>query len=64
MAVMGKLSLDCPQAPFLWTPVVILPGGQRRHFAYTFQVADDAMQTDVYKALYPFFTKMCSILQQ
>jgi len=39
--------------------------GQRRHFAYTVQVADDAMQTDVYKALYPFFTKRnCSILQQ
>jgi len=44
---------------------VIFPGGQRRHFAYTFQFADDAMQTDVYKALYPFFTKRnCFILQQ
>jgi len=32
-------------------------GGQRRHFAYTFQVADDAIQTDVYKALYPFYAK-------
>jgi len=40
-------------------------GGQRRHFAYTFQVADDTMQTDVHKALYPFYAKRnYSILQQ
>jgi len=30
--------------------------GQRRHIAYPFLVADDAMQTDVHKALYPFYT--------
>jgi len=29
-------------------------GGQRRNFAYPFQVADDAMQVDVHKTLYPF----------
>jgi len=63
--VIGKLSLEWPQTPFLWASAVIFPEGQRRHFAYTFQVADDAMQTDVHKALYPFFTKRnCSILQQ
>jgi len=28
-------------------------GGQRRNF-YPFQVADDAMQIDVHKMLYPF----------
>jgi len=64
-AVIGKLSLDRPQTPFLWLSTVIFPGGQRRHFAYTCEVADDAMQTDVYKALYPFYTKgNCSILWQ
>jgi len=40
-------------------------GKQRRHFAYAFQVADDAMQTVVRKALYPFYAKRnCSILRQ
>jgi len=28
-------------------------GGQRRNFAYPFQVADDAMQINVHKTLYP-----------
>jgi len=32
-------------------------GGQSRHFAYLFQVSDDAMQMNVYKTLYPFHTK-------
>jgi len=65
IAVIGKLSLEWPQAPFLWASAVIFPGGQHRHFAHTFQVVDDAMQTDVYRALYPFFTKTnCSIVQQ
>jgi len=27
-----------------------------RHFAYLFQVVDDALQMDVYKTLYPFYT--------
>ena len=27
-----------------------------RHFAYLFQVVDDALQVDVYKTLYPFYT--------
>jgi len=40
-------------------------GGKRRDFAYPFQVADDAMQTDFYKALYPFYTESnCFILRQ
>jgi len=30
-------------------------GWQRRNFAYPFQVADDAMQMDVHKTLYPFY---------
>jgi len=28
-----------------------------RNFVYTFQVVDDAVQTEVHKALYPFYTK-------
>jgi len=28
---------------------------QRRNFAYPFQVADDVMQMDVHKMLYPFY---------
>jgi len=50
-AVIGSLSLEWPQVPFLWASAVIFPGGKRRHFAYTFQVADDAIQRNVYKAL-------------
>jgi len=30
--------------------------GRIRHFAYPFQVANDAMQMDVHKTLYPFYT--------
>jgi len=29
-------------------------GEERQNFAYTFHVADDTMQMDVHKALYPF----------
>jgi len=29
--------------------------GQRQNFAYQFQVADDTMQMDVHKTLYPFY---------
>ena len=29
--------------------------GQSRHFAYPFQVSDDASQMDVHKTLYPFY---------
>jgi len=29
---------------------------QRRQFAYRFQVADDTMQMDIHKTLYPFQT--------
>jgi len=28
--------------------------GQRQYFAFPFQVADDAMQMNVHKTLYPF----------
>jgi len=31
-------------------------GGQSRHFADPFQVADDATQIDVHKTLHPFYT--------
>jgi len=31
-------------------------GGQRRHFAYPFQVVDDATQMDVHETLHPFYT--------
>jgi len=30
-------------------------GRQRQNFAYPFQVADDAMQMDIHKTLYPFY---------
>ena len=33
----------------------IFPGGKRRHFAYPFQVADDAVRMDVHKTLYPSY---------
>jgi len=34
--------------------------GQRRYFAYPFQVADDIMQMDVHKTLYHFYpTSLC-----
>jgi len=38
--------------------------GQSRHFAYPFQVSDDAMQMDVHKTLYPFCTtkKMANVM--
>jgi len=29
--------------------------GQRRNFAYSFQGADDAIQMDLHKTLYPFY---------
>jgi len=29
---------------------------QSRHFAYSFQVSDDATQINVHKTLYPFYT--------
>jgi len=37
-------------------PQKFFQGGQSRQFAYPFQVADDAMQMDVHKTLYPFYT--------
>jgi len=37
-------------------PQKIFPGEQHRHFAYLFQIADDAMQMDVNKSLYAFYT--------
>jgi len=38
-----------------WASAEILSVGQRRNFAYSLQVADDAMQMDVYKTLYPLY---------
>ena len=35
-------------------------GLQRRNFAYPFQVADNAMQIDVHKKLYPFSPLVCA----
>jgi len=32
-----------------WASAEIFPGGQRRHFAYHFQVADVSMQMEVHK---------------
>jgi len=62
-AVIGKLSLEWPQAPFLWAFAEIFP--KEGNVEILLQVADDTMQTDVHKALYPFYTKMnCSILRQ
>jgi len=42
-AVIGKLWLEWPQTPFHGRPQKFFHAGQRRNFAYTFQVADDAM---------------------
>jgi len=36
-------------------PQKFFQGWQRRNFAYPFQVADDAMQMEVHKTLYPFY---------
>jgi len=35
-------------------PQKYFQGWQHRHFAYPFQVANDAMQMYVHKTLYPF----------
>jgi len=42
--------------PWGWRPQKFFHGEQRRYFAYNFQVADDAMQMDLHKTLYPFHT--------
>ena len=52
-----QISLEWPQAPFPWHPQKFFQGGQRRHFACIFQVADDAMQIDVHKTHYSFYAK-------
>ena len=40
-----------------WTSAENFPGGgQSWHFAYPFQVVDDATQMDVHKTLHPFYT--------
>jgi len=39
--------------------------GKHRHFAYTFQVADNAVKRTFTKLFAPFYTKRnCSILRQ
>jgi len=63
--VIGKLSLQWPQIPFHGRPEKFFHEGQRRNFAWTFQVADDSLQTDVHKALAPFYVnshKKCTSL--
>ena len=63
-AVIGQVSLEWPQVPIPWSSTEIFSGGESK-FCYTSQVADNAVQTDVHKALYPFCTKRnYSILQQ
>jgi len=37
-------------------PQKFFQGEQHRHFAYLFQIADGALQMDVNKTLYPFYT--------
>jgi len=39
-----------------WASAETFPGGQRPHFAYNFQVADDAVEMDLHQTLYPFYT--------
>jgi len=39
-------------------PQKLFLGSQRRHFADLFQVADVAMQMDVHKTIYSFYTTM------
>jgi len=60
--VIGKLSLEWLQER---RSQKFFDGGQRRNFANTFQVADDAMWTDVHKTLAPFYSnshKKCTSL--
>ena len=42
-AVIGELSLEWPQYPFHGRPQKFFHGKQRRNFACTFEIADDAM---------------------
>jgi len=37
-------------------PQKFFQGGQRRYFAYRFQIADDAIEMDVHKRIYTFYT--------
>jgi len=37
-------------------PQIFFQGGQHQHFAYLFQIADDAMQIDISKMLHPLYT--------
>jgi len=40
-----------------WASAEIFPGeAERRRFAYSFYVADDSIETDLHKTLYPFHT--------
>jgi len=56
------LYLACPQgvgshAPLPYgRPQKFFHGGKSRHFAYPFQVVDDATHMDVHKTLHPFYT--------
>jgi len=39
-----------------WGSAESFPEGQRGHFAYLFQVADDEMQMDIHKTLFILYT--------
>jgi len=39
-----------------WASAEIFPGGKRRHFAYPFLFSGGAMETDVNKTLYLFYS--------
>jgi len=44
-----------PKSVHPWASAETFPGGKRRNFAYPLQVANDAMQMDIYRTLYPFY---------
>jgi len=43
----------CPRTPHSLVSSEIFPGGEKRQFAYPFQVAGNATQVDVHKTFYP-----------
>ena len=51
-------ALPIRQPILIWLYSEVFPGGrQRREFAYLFQLAHAAMQMDVQKTLYCFYTQ-------
>ena len=49
-----EVFVDKPQEP--WASAEFFSGVKRWHFAYLFQVANDAVQMEVHKILYPLHT--------